>query len=325
MTNANPPHLKIIRPTSAAQRATRTGLDTILVTPELARAWQVPPFQRALRVNAKVRALAETIKGDDGVIPGILTIGVLERQQWLLDGQHRREAFLMSEVEEGYADIRMAHFETMGEMGEEFVRLNSQLVRMSPDDVLRGLEGISPALAKIRKDCPCVGYDQIRRGGNSPVVSMSALLRCWFGSAADTPSNGGMSALQLAQQTSTDDAEAVARFLKLALEAWGRDANYFRLWTNINLTICMWLYRRLVVNPHSTKTRRLTREQFERCLMSLSTDSTYLDWLVGRQLGNRDRSPAYARIKAAFVRRLQQDTGHKHLLPQPAWAGTTHR
>jgi len=54
--------------------------------------------------------------------------------------------------------------------------------------------------------------------------------------------------------------------------------------------------------------------------MSISADTLYLDWLVGRKLGERDRSPAYDRIKKAFVKRLEQDMGRKPSLPAPAWA-----
>ena len=51
----------------------------------------------------------------------------------------------------------------MAEMGDAFVALNSRLVNMRPDDILRGLEGSIPALQEIRASCPFVGYDQIRQ------------------------------------------------------------------------------------------------------------------------------------------------------------------
>ena len=42
-------------------------------------------------------------------------------------------------------------------MAEDFVILNTALVRMGPDDVMRGLEGSVPTLQKIREVCPFVG------------------------------------------------------------------------------------------------------------------------------------------------------------------------
>lgn len=314
--------LKIVKPSTEAERTTQTTLDTIEVTPDLVRSWKLPPFQRPLRVNEKVVALSQQVKRDDGVIPGIFTIGVLNKDRWLIDGQHRREAFLMSECVVGYVDVRVCHFGSMAEMGEEFVNLNSRIVQMRPDDILRGLEDTYAPLSKIRRRCAFVGYDHIRRGDKAPVLSMSALLRCWNGSIGEVPKSGGVSATQLATMLTADDADTCSDFLEIAFKAWGRDAAYSRLWSNLNLTICMWLYRRLVLAPQTStsRVRRLTREQFMKCMMSLSAAGDYVDWLLGRNSTSRDNSPAYMRIKAVFAKRLEVDTGGKWLLPQPAWS-----
>lgn len=315
-------NLKIVRPTTTAQKTTGTTLDTIEVTPNLMRSWKIPEFQRSLRVNDKVTLLAEQIKRDGGVIPGVLTIGVLDKDRYLIDGQHRREAFLMSECIVGYADVRICHFEDMAAMGEEFVNLNSRLVNMRPDDILRGLERTYAPLAKIRKRCAFVGYGQIRRSERTPMLSMSAMLRCWFGSAPEAPMRGIGSAMSLVRALSSEDADLCIEFLNCAFAAWGRDENVNRLWCNLNLGLCMWLYRRIVLSAYSAKTKKISKEQFTRCLMSLAADPAYCDWLVGRNTSQRDVSPAYTRIKAIFARRLEQDLGGKHLLPKPAWEGS---
>lgn len=313
------PTLKIIKPQTDAERTTHTTVDTIEVTPALVNSWKLPPFQRTLRVNAKVIALGKQIKLDGGVIPGVLTIGVFQKEPYLIDGQHRREAFLLSECQHGYVDVRFRHFNDLLEMGREFVELNSQLVRMGPNDVLRGLEATNPSMMKIRKRCPFVGYDQIRRGERSPVLAMSAVLRCWFGSATEVPKAGGGSALDHVATLTEHDAEPLCNFLECAMAAWGRDVAYQRLWLNLNLTLCMWLYRRTVVTQWSTKTPKLTDELFQKCLMSLSAADLYLDWLTGRNLSDRDRSPAYQRIKGLFAGRLELELGKKVLLPAPPW------
>src|SRR5258708_38238368 len=98
---------------SKAERATRTRVDTIVVTPSGVRAWHDPPFQRPLRINEKVRALAEAIKTNGGVLPGVVTIGTLLNRIYLLDGQHRREAFLISGLEEGFVDVRYQEFDSI--------------------------------------------------------------------------------------------------------------------------------------------------------------------------------------------------------------------
>lgn len=313
--------LQIVKPKTAAQMSTQTTLDTIEVTPDIVRSWKVPPFQRPLRVNDKVQALATQIHGDGGVIPGVLVIGVLNKERYIVDGQHRREAFLLSSCIVGYVDIRVLHFDDMAAMGEEYVNLNSRLINMRPDDVLRGVEDTFAPLGKIKKRCPFVGYDQIRRGEKSPVLGMSAVLRCWAASSTEVPRPGGFgSALSLGRVLSMEEADTCIEFLGCAYSAWGRDQSSWRLWANLNLTLCMWLYRRLVVTPYSPSTPRLTKDVFTKCLMSLAADPTYSDWLLGRNSATRDASPAYKRIKETFARRIEIESGKKPRLPQPAWA-----
>lgn len=308
---------------TAAQRATRTRVETMLLTPEIVRTWASPPFQRPCKVTAKVVEVSLQIKADGGVIPGVLTIGQVDGdlRTYLVDGQHRREGFLLTDLAEGFADVRHVTCRDMAELGEEFVQLNSAIVRVRPDDVLRGLEASSPGLSLIRTRCPFVGYEQIRRGSGKTLLSMSTALRCWFGSAPDTPVTSPDSATNLARKLDVDDAAVLCAFLDAAARAWGRDGEYARLWSGLNLVLCMWLYRRLVVSRWSDRVRQMSGEQFTKCLMSLSADAGYVDWLVGRHVGEHDRSPAYRRIRENFLRRLQADTGTRPLLPSPPWYG----
>ena len=315
------PKIAAIRPITKPQKTTRTVLDTIVFSRQEAMAWKNPLFQRPLRVNDKVLALAQEIKANGGVIPGIITLGSMSAEMYLLDGQHRREAFLISELREGFADVRTHFFDTMAEMGEEFVLLNSQLVRLRPDDILRGLEQSSPALMELRKKCPFIGYDQIRRGTASPILSMSSVIRCFNASAHDSPSPQAGSAASIATSFTEEDGKTLAVFLSLAIRAWGRDAEYARLWGNLNLALCMWLYRRTVLVQWSTKIPKLSPDVFVKCMMSLSADGQYVDWLRGRNLREKDRPPCYRRIKEIFVRRIFEETKRKIALPQPAWAG----
>lgn len=166
--------LSILKPKSAFEKRTQTTVDTIGISPERVAKWKHPSGQRPLRENEKVRALAEQLKQDGGVIPGMLTLGVLNNDYWIIDGQHRLHAFGLSGLKEGYADVRYLHAESMADINREFVELNSYLVKMRPDDFLRGLEGTIPGLQKIRHACSFVGYDAIRRNENAPMVSMSA-------------------------------------------------------------------------------------------------------------------------------------------------------
>lgn len=304
-----------------ASKPLKTVMDTMYITPKILAGWTDPPFQRPLKINEKVKALAEELKSNGGFIPGVITLGVLKGETYLLDGQHRRESFILSECVEGMAYVRTMEFETMAEMGQEFVNLNQQMVRLKPDDILRGLEAGSEGVSLIRKRHPWVGYNMINRGPSSPILSMSALLKCWFGSDNETPSmGGGTTAPMLAERLGAEEAELLSEFLKFAMTAWGKDKTYSRLWNNLNLTLCMWLWRKMVLSAYSAKVGRMSKEQFTKCMMALSSDATYLDWLYGKQLRDTDRSPAFRRIKAAFAKRIEDDTGKKPLLPSPEWS-----
>lgn len=318
-----------LRLTTRAERTTRTKVDTLSFTVAEARAWTLPPFQRDLVVNARVLEIAAQIKVDGGVVPGVLTLGVMNGKTYLVDGQHRREAFVQSGCETGFADVRYCDFESFGDMADEFVRLNSQIVRLKPDDMLRGLEASSELLRRIRKACPYVGYSSFRRGANSPILSMSQLLRTWYGSAAETPvpyatsisgAAGRAGPGAMVSALTSDDVDVLLRFLGLAWPAWGRDESSARMWASLNLGLCAWLYRRTVITAYSAQSVRLTDAQFKKCLAALSADADYNEFLRGRTLRDRDRAPAHARIRAIFVRRLTEDGFAKIRFPSPEWA-----
>jgi hypothetical protein len=307
-----------------APKADRAAMETRIFSASEINNWRIPPFQRPVRVNGKVMSTAENIAADGGVIPGVVTLGKINGDQtvFVVDGQHRLEAFRISGLGECIGDFRLCHFDSMAEMADEFVTLNSSLVKMRPDDILRGLEASSKQLRKIRAECKFIGYDQIRRGTTSPILGMSLALRCWNGSNNETPVATGMSATQIAESLTDDSAEDLIQFLTVAQAAWGRDNEYARLWSALNLMLCMWLWRRLVKDTdrgRNTRHVRLTIKQFGSCLMALSADSHYLDWLQGRVAGDRDRGPAYARIKKIWTKRLAGEIRGQIKFPQPVW------
>ena len=319
MTNIIP-----IRGAQPVGKADRSRMETLLLTQDIVRSWRTPPFQRPLRVNPKVVAISQEMKSNGGFITGVLTLGVLgpDKIYYIVDGQHRIEAAKISELEEFIADVRLVTFDTMAEMAQEFVKLNTALVRFNPDDILRGLEGSSKALTHIRTNCAFVGYDNIRRKPGSPMVSMASALRCWVGSHGDTPTGVSTGAATLAQQLTLEDAEELTRFLNIAFHAWGRDLEYARLWGNLNLTSCMWLYRKLVVERQRGVKRflLLSADAFRKCLMAVSAKADYIDWLVNRNMSERDRSPCYGRLREIFTKRLIDGGVKSPKLPSPAWS-----
>jgi hypothetical protein len=311
-------------------RASQSRMETLIITPSMVNGWRIPPFQRPLRINCKVQAVTETIKKDE-TIEGVLTLGMLKSDQslYVVDGQHRIEAFKLSGLGEAIADVRVCTFGSMADMAQEFVQLNQSLVKMRPDDILRGLEPTVPALKQIRNSCEFVGYGQLRRGsGSGPILSMSALLRCWSSSQYETPASsnnavqGGV--VGLAQSLDQTSIQNLIAFLATASSAWGRDPEFQRLWGNLNMTLCMWLWNKLVIDRDRSGTKRyilLDIPKFKKCLVALSAEPDYIDFLRGRTVSDRDRSPAYNRVKRAFTARLNEEShGKKVNLPQPAWS-----
>jgi len=308
-----------------APKAARSAMETLLFTSEEIGLWRMPRFQRPLRVNAKVLLLAEDMKTNGGFVPGVLTLGHLgaDKTNWLVDGQHRIEAFKLSELRECIADVRSMTFDTMADMAKEFVELNGRLVTMKPDDILRGLEDSMPPLRRIVQACDFVTYGQVRRGDTrSGMIGMSQLLRCWHMSSGDVPAQNSPAALDLAERLDMNDADQIVMFMQTARSAWGTDPENYRLWGALNLTITMWMWRALVLDKERGVKRSvaLNPDSFRKCLMSVSADSSYLDWLVGRMMCERDRSPCYIRLKAIFLARLQEGSTKKVMMMTPSWA-----
>lgn len=307
-------------------KAVKSIMDTMYITPEGVARWEHPPFQREIKTNQKVLDLAEELKQNGGVISGIITLGKLDTKTYIVDGQHRLRSFELSKLPQAIADVRICTFDTMGDMGEEFARLNSALRRFTIDDLLRGLEGTNDWLQLIRKRCPYVGYDNLRhRTTTKPkLVAMSSLLRCWFGSV-NVPQLG-MSAAECVPQLSKETTEQLLRVLAVCFEAWGYDKENFKLWGVLNLSITFWLWRRLVLREGlSTKQKgglsavTLDDDKFRACLMALSANARYLEWLRGRNLNARDRTPGYARMKEIFQGRLAGMGYGKPYLPLASW------
>lgn len=307
-----------LRPVTSKDKVIKSEMASWVVDRKKVESWRVPPFQRELIVNRKVSAIAEEIM-ETAIISGIITLGDLGGVIYLVDGQHRREAFLMSGLAEAFADVRICQFESMSEMAEEFKRLNSRINAMRPDDILRAEEHNIPALLAIRNACPFVGYNRL-----SANLSMSVALKAWSGSRGDIPSpsvRGGAGNNTIAKLLEDDEVANIIAFLRIAHAAWGDDDENKRLWGRFNLVLCMWLFRQVVIGntPASKHVNKLTLAQFQKGLMALSADPTYNEWLYGRK-HERDRSPAYARIKAAFVKRLSEEVPGKLRLPQPDWS-----
>jgi hypothetical protein len=308
-------------PETKEYRGLRSTMETVLIDRKGIESWILPPFQRPLRVNAKVLEVSEQIKKDGGIIPGVILIGVLNKaEKYLIDGQHRVKAFLLTELPEAIADVRMIHFESMSEMGVEFDKINGRLVVHKPDDSLRALEGAYPTLQHIRDRCPFIGYDMVRRNPKAPLLSMSLAIRAWMVSANEVPQSSSISAREQVERMDMDEAKRMAEYFCIVYDAWRNDPEYLRCWSALNITITAWLWRRCVLTTSSPRVTKFTPAQFGQAMLALTADQSYLDWLVGRNVSERNRSPCYSRVKNIIVKRMAAVFGKKVILPSPSWS-----
>jgi hypothetical protein len=307
-------------------KTARASMETLIITPAAVSRWLPPPFQRPKKTNKRTVAVTEAIKKEGGIIPGTITLGKFNGNTYLVDGQHRIGCFLDSELPEGLADVRVLTFNTLAEMAEEFSQLNSHIVPFRKDDILRGMEAYTPALAELRRRCPFVGYDNVRqKSKNSKVLSMSTAIRTWLGSEKEP--NDGPSTSRAVELLSDEEVSKLAACLATCWEAWGREPESFRLWGKLNLGIVFWLWRRIVLKEDMPAAdlggrRRtiITPDQFRLCLMALSANGRYVEWLLGRNLKERDRKPCYDHVKSIFVGRLGGMGLGRPLMPSPEWA-----
>lgn len=308
----------------------RSKTELLILEPDIVNEWVIPEgVQRNLHVNKHVCNLRDELLSNGGVLTSIISLGRVagDPRTFVVDGMHRLEAFKMAGIPELYVEVKTTDFDSMADLAKEFVKAQTPLVRMTPDDSLRAMANFTPALAAVKEKCSFVGYDNVRRKGGGTMLSMSAVIRTWTGSRGETPSltSNGKSAQDMAHDLDEKEVENLCRFLNLAFAVWNVNPEYFGLWANLNMCMTMWLYRTLVIEKPSTAKRYLhvSEDHFQKCLMSVSANQLYIDWLKGRQMSERDRSPCYRHLRGIFSARLRDEIGPgKHIkLPQPSWFG----
>jgi len=312
---------------ATAPKTDRSLMETRVLTLDAVEQLKKPRFQRELRITPRVKDAAELMKTTEA-IEGVVTLGKFDGDTWLLDGQHRIEAFKLSGLREVLCDVRIKFFDSMADMAIEFRRLNTALVSMRTDDIMRAAEETNVQVKNLRTLCPFIGYDHIRTHDKArTLVSMATVVRVWFGSAGDTPTPGPGST-EAIEMLDEEQGILLAEFMTACFEAWGNDRANFKLWSTANLGVLMWLWRRVVLQiglpPFRGGTRVIVmeRKRFMTCMMALSADPTFSDWLVGRNLSERDRGPCYSRIKQIFVRRLATDNISNPRFPAGEWTSS---
>jgi len=315
----------------AQSTANGCAVDYVMITVAEIESWCLPEFQREFKHNAKVAKFTEGLKANQE-IAGIITLGYIAGKFVLykVDGQHRLNAALACAVATGnpefIAHIHIKRYRDFSEMADDFTKLNDSLVNMRKDDILRAAMENSPMLQRIVAECPHVGFDNVRRATTrSKTLSMSAALNCWIGSAAETPTSTSKSGVP---ELSDEETGNLRAFLNLSYAAWSNDPANDQLWKNLNLTMCMWMFRRLVLkaaDPNKKLTHTtMPADAFKRCLARVSADRIYNEeFLRGRGMKERDRAPCYKRLKEIFTKCLHEEkfnAGKTIKYPKPAWS-----
>jgi hypothetical protein len=219
------------------------------------------------------------------------------------------------------AELRWEFFDDYAKMALRFDKLQRHMAKMKPDDGLRALEHSVPVLAYIKKSCLFVGYGKIQRAeSTSASLSMSVLVRCWVGSESAVPTSSPGAARELVQAMDQSTAERCVEFATLAFRAWENNSEFGPLWGTVNLTLCIWLYRRMVLAP-STEVKPMTREQFGRFLMAL-TDDDYIEFLRGKQMTRNSRNAVMTRLETrltTFLKKVDPKV-RRPCLPKRDWA-----
>ncbi len=305
-----------------SQKATGSSTDTIALDLDKVKSWKRPSFQRDIKRTKRFDECVEYIKANDGVLPGIITLGVLDGtgEVYKIDGNHRCECFVESGCKVGYADVRYV-YGSMEDFAAEYSRLNEQISRTNPDDRLRAAAVGNHKIERLRSSCKVVSFSSTKRRGKTS-VSMSSLLRAWNNACRDTPAARGKAAaaVDIMEEMDNFTLDHLINLINACENSFGREGEYASLWGQLNMTTVMWLYVQMVMNkPTSAKLRQLTPQLFEKCLLSVSADEKYVDWLRGRN-ASIHRGPCYMKVKERFTSRLKEETGERYNLPQPEWA-----
>ena len=317
----------------AARKIGRTMLksgsvstELMVLTHRIVEGWERPPFQRPAASAKKVSKLAVKIQ-DRGYLLTAIYLGVLDGVTYLVDGQNRREAFIASGLVSIKAPVLTKHYPDgkpgLLEMCEDFLLINEHIQNPSANDKLRALEPTNVCISKIHSKCPFVGYTNLRRKEDSPIVSMAQVIRALITSGKEVPSSPGKSAVAHAMETKIHEADGLSTFLNVAFKAWGRDKEYKLFWKHMNMSLCLWYFRRMLRGPSIKSQGTVTLEQFHNIFLALLANNRYHAILKkhsgGRMNDPETRDPVCKELRGTIKASLKRDGVKDYYLPKLEW------
>ena len=299
------------------------------LTKEMVKAWEPPPFQRRVSVTREFRKLLEQIKRD-GYIVSAIYLGIWNGKTYIVDGNHRTAAFFSSERSTMRAPVIIRHYvngpDGLIQMCEDFLSISKHIKPPRPDDMLKALGATTGHVGLIEKACPFIGYSNLWKGKEFPVVNMARVIRCLAISKQDVPNSPSAGALDLARALTPEDTHCLITFMRGAFRAWGRDAEFRPMWGTLNLTLGLWFYRRMTSGPDfHGKGEPMSPLPFSRYLVALAMSDRYRSLMAGKsgmRMHDPDtRNPVCREFMRVFARKLKKENLKNIFLPIPKWPG----
>lgn len=306
----------------------------IKLTPDVIKSWLTPYWQRPVRFNAKGRQLTEDIKLTRK-LDSVMIVGVVKKRNgkfdlYLVDGHHRKAAFLRSGAPYMDIDVKFVYVDKVEELSPLYLNCQEQITKSTANDNLQGLAVTNEVLQHIKSKCEFITYEGVRLGTIAHSINMSTVVQIWYDSMLDPPKKNtltpSVSITELAKKLTVDDADHIVQFMTLCRDNFEFKKLSSGLWLHINLVLCLWLFRVLVLREvweggEVYKVKHLTPRQFGVGLLGLKNDKYYLTLMRKKLNSSVDRKEAYQSIAKLFASNLRScGVVSNPKLPRPQWA-----
>lgn len=282
--------------------------------------WKIPDWGREPKVNRHVLSVAEDLK-ECNHLSSTLVLGVYDNTIWRIDGNHRLLGFLLSGIPNMLAHCMVHYCDGHKDMYRIYKIYQRHLRTPTKDDNLKGLAETRDPLQTIKNRCKFVTYETVN-DTESRRIRMSAVIRAWYDSVPYIPKHIRANIEEQAVKIEETEARKIVEFLLACKEGLSIQVPF--LWKPINITLLMWLYRRLVwgeidVESEDVEYSRLTKDEFILGMLGLQTNN-YYGTLGTREL-ERDRFGAYTSLMSYFKKSLHSMGVKRRLtLPiKPKW------
>ena len=312
---------------SAFDREHGSRVVVVRVTPQLVGTlndpkcgiWKLPNWGREPKSNDIVVSVAADLQVNPH-LKSTLILGIYDNAIWKIDGNHRLLGFLTSGLPSMTAYC-MFHKCTSHEDMYRIYRIYQRHIRTpTKDDNLKGFEVTHPPLKTISSKCKFVTYGSLKDYETSR-IKMTSVVQAWFDSLSYLPKHVRSNIEEQAKKIDESAARKINEFLMVCKE--GLTLQISVLWKQINITLLLWLYRRVVwemvdEEHEGSDYPVLTKDEFVCGLQGLQA-SSYYQALFQREL-EKDRLETYNSLISHFRNNLRScGIKRRMTLPKPNW------